>query len=123
MFLATGCATNRIFQPTVLSATGWVNIVISPKYAANFSFITRFIATLQNRELPVSAFTGKSYSREVKRPKLQANRSPPSVAEYKSVSSLLTNTSDTCINGMTLQTGISCSRIHDFEGLETQFMD
>jgi hypothetical protein len=122
MLLATGWATNGIFQPRVLSATGWVNTVLSPKYAANFSFITRFIPTLHNRKLPVSASTGKSYSREVKRPELQANRSPPSVAEYKSVSNLLTNTSDTCINGMILQTGFSCSRIHEYEGLETQFM-
>ena len=35
---------------------------------------------IRNREPPVSTCTGKSFSREVKRPKLQANRSPPSVA-------------------------------------------
>ena len=102
MLLATGWATNGIFQPTILLAAGWVNIGPLPKYAANFSFLTRFTPTLQNRELPVSTCKGKSFSREVKRPKLQANRSLPSVAEYKSVSHLLTNTSDTCINGMIL---------------------
>jgi hypothetical protein len=102
MLLATGWTTNGIFQPRVLSVTGWLNIVLSPKYAANFSFITRFIPALQNRELPVSACTRKSYSCEVKRPRLQANSSPPSVAGYKSVYNLLTNISDTCINDMIL---------------------
>jgi len=47
MLLATGWATNGIFQPTVLLATGWVNIVLTLKYAANFSFITRFVPILQ----------------------------------------------------------------------------
>ena len=102
MLLATGWATNGIFQPRVLSDVGWVNIVLSPKYAANFSFIARFILTPQNRELPVSGSAGKSYSREVRRPKFQANCSPPSVAENKSVSNLFTNPSRTCVNGMTL---------------------
>jgi hypothetical protein len=68
MLLATGWGTNGIFQPTMLSAVGWANIGLSPKYAVNFSFLTRFIPILQNRKLPVSTCTGKSFYREAKRP-------------------------------------------------------